>query len=133
MTEESTQQQLQVRDSIDDRNGSSEIAAVVLLSLTAMGAGILSLPVTLYYGGLVAGLIVLGIFSVLADYSLIVIVRCAKMTKEKSILAMAGNLYGRRGKIFVMAILLILLLFAQISMLIVIGDVLSPAVQSCDR
>ena len=51
------------------------------------------------------------------------------MTKEKSILAMAGNLYGRRGKIFVMAILLILLLFAQISMLIVIGDVLSPAVQ----
>ena len=129
MTEESTQQQLQVRDSIDDRNGSSEIAAVVLLSLTAMGAGILSLPVTLYYGGMVAGLIVLGIFSVLADYSLIVIVRCAKMTKEKSILAMAGNLYGRRGKIFVMAILLILLLFAQISMLIVIGDVLSPAVQ----
>ena len=63
MTEESTQQQLQVRDSIDDRNGSSEIAAVVLLSLTAMGAGILSLPVTLYYGGMVAGLIVLGIFS----------------------------------------------------------------------
>ena len=44
MTEESTQQQLQVRDSIDDRNGSSEIAAVVLLSLTAMGAGILSAP-----------------------------------------------------------------------------------------
>jgi amino acid permease len=121
--------QQQLRDSIDDRNGASETGAVVLLSLTAMGAGVLSLPVTFYYGGWVLGLLILLVFAILADYSLVLIVRCAEMTQQKSILAMARVLYGRRGKMIVMATLLTLLAFAQIAMLIVIGDVLTPAVQ----
>eukprot|EP00940_MAST-03C_sp_MAST-3C-sp2_P002295 g2295.t1 len=109
--------------------GSSESGAVILLTLTAMGAGILSLPATLYYGGYVTGLAVLAVFAVLSDYSLILLVRCASMTGLSSISAMANKLYGKRGEVMVSVVTLLLLFFAQIAMLIVIGDVLTPPLQ----
>lgn len=113
----------------NEENGTSEWGAVILLTLTAMGAGILSLPVSIYYGGWVLGFAALFVFALLADYSLILIVRCAQKTGERSVVAIARNVYGRKGEMVVIAVTLILLVFAQIAMLIVVGDVMTPAVQ----
>lgn len=112
-------------------NGTSEWGAVITLTLTAMGAGVLGLPISLHYGGWIVGLVVLALFAIVSDYSLLLLVRCADIVrpKERSISGMAGALWGLRGEIAVTAITAVLLFGAQIAMLIIIGDVLTPVIQ----
>ena len=60
--------------------GGSIVGSIATLSATAMGAGILSLPIAISYCGAVLGTLLLLVFAVLSDVSLIMLLRASKAT-----------------------------------------------------
>jgi amino acid permease len=99
--------------------------SVANLAATAMGAGILSLPISFYYCGWLLGTVMLLLFAVCSDISLVLLVRAAKMSNCWGFEQLAIRFYGNAGRTGV-AITLVLLLFgAAVIILIVIGDLIS--------
>eukprot|EP01135_Chromosphaera_perkinsii_P002591 Nk52_evm107s224 gene=Nk52_evmTU107s224 len=96
------------------------------LAATTMGAGILSLPVSLAYCGLYTGLGLMFLFAVFSDYSLMLLVRCAKLTNAGSLEEVGEKLYGRVGANIVKTVLLILLFGFMIVSVIVVSDSVMP-------
>ena len=64
--------------------GASVCTTIISLIATTMGAGILSLPISLSYGGLLPGMALLVCFAVASDTSLNYLIEAGNITGAKS-------------------------------------------------
>lgn len=125
-----SQNQNQYRIHIFTMAGSGTFfSSVVTLSATAMGAGVLSLPIAFYYCGYVGGTLLLLLMALMSDYSLLLLVRAGRAANQHTIEGIGRAYYGRKGALLVKVSLLALLFGAMIILLIVVGDVMTPPFQ----
>lgn len=102
---------------------------IINLSATSMGAGVLALPVAMYYGGWVLGCATLLLFAWLCDVSLMLIVQARRVSGKAGLDEMAEFFYGRAGRIVVKASLISLLFGGSVVLLLVGAQLLTPALQ----
>lgn len=104
-------------------------SSVMNLSATAMGAAILSLPISFSYCGWLGGSILLLLIGLMSDYSLILLVKAARSSNEFTIEGIGRVYFGQKGALFVKCTLLALLFGAILILLIVMGDLTTPSFQ----
>ena len=101
--------------------------SIVNLAATSMGAGVLSLPVALLYGGWVLGTILMVVFSLLCDLSLLMLVRARRASGRASLEDIAEYYYGRPGRVLVKVSLVAILFGGCAVLLLVATELVSPA------
>jgi amino acid permease len=78
---------------------------------------------------MVTGMLSLLFFAILADYSLVLLVKAKAMANVNSMDDLGEFCYGQVGRTIVKSALLLLLIGAMLAMLIVMGDTIPPIVQ----
>lgn len=129
--------------------------SIVTLCATSMGAGVLSLPKAMAYGGWAFGFASLAVYAILSDYSLMLLLKAGRACNKSTLVtplscvcivvthamppraafpltpqeSIGRHYMGRCGAALVKAALLMLLFGGMIALLIVVGDELTPALQ----
>eukprot|EP00126_Sphaerothecum_destruens_P007930 Sdes_comp20033_c0_seq1m12820 len=96
------------------------------LTATTMGAGILSLPVSFAYTGYFTGTLLLVMFAVFSDYSLVLLVKSARLCGAASLEELGFHCFGRVGAFAVKTVLMMLLFGFLIVSVIVVSDSMYP-------
>lgn len=116
--------------SVEDRAATGTVwGSIVNLAATSMGAGVLSLPIALKYGGWVLGTALLAAFALLCDLSLLLLVRARRVSGKASLDDIAEHFYGRVGRAVVKASLITMLFGASVVLLIIGSELLTPVLQ----
>ena len=105
-------------------NGSRSRAACVNLVATTVGAGVLSIPISFSYTGLVPGLVILCAFAWLSDASLRYISDASALMNAGSYAELGERVYGVIGRRLVLWSLLALLVGAVIQVMICVIDLI---------
>ncbi|KAK6939756.1 Amino acid transporter, transmembrane domain [Dillenia turbinata] len=105
--------------------GASFSGAVFNLSTTIVGAGIMALPATLKQLGLIPGLIVIVLGSVLTESSIDMILRFGRASKASSYSGVVGDAFGGVGRTMLQVCIIMNNLGILVVYMIIIGDVLS--------
>ena len=101
------------------------------LIATMIGVGILSLPISISYCGLVPGIALILSFGIASDASLQCLVRAAELTGADSYSELGGACFGRTGKRAVVLCLLALLAASAVIVHICIVDLSQSLAVSC--
>ena len=101
-------------------------SSIVSLSATAIGAGMLSLPISIYYCGAALGTAMIILFAGLSDISMIMLLRCASETRLYDYESLAYHCIGHPGRIATRVVLISLLFGIHTSFIVVVKDTLLP-------
>lgn len=99
-------------------------AACVNLIATTVGTGVLSIPISFSYTGLIPGLVILCFFAYLSDASMRFIASASSRMHASSYAELGERVYGRSGRQLVLWSLLALLVGAVVQILICIVDLI---------
>ncbi|MED6205789.1 hypothetical protein PIB30_020915 [Stylosanthes scabra] len=116
-----------------DFKGASFSSAVLNLSTTIIGAGIMALPATLKVLGMVPGLITIVFMAFLTDKSVEFIIRFSRASGITSYGDLMGEAFGRYGKALLQISVIINNLGILVVYMIIIGDVLSGTSSNKDH
>eukprot|EP01052_Picozoa_sp_SAG31_P028497 SAG31_NODE_2755_length_5141_cov_1.849266_4_plen_399_part_00 len=100
--------------------------SIVSLAATTMGAGILSLPISIYYCGLVLGVAMLILFATLSDISLLYLLRAATLSRCYGFMELGKYCFGESGRRAVVLVLVALLFAACVSLIVVMAGLFQP-------
>ncbi|XP_021888830.1 amino acid transporter AVT6A-like [Carica papaya] len=106
-------------------NGASFSGAVFNLSTTIVGAGIMALPAAVKQLGLIPGLAMIALVSVLTESSIDLILRFTRASKHASYAGAVSDSVGGAGRNLLQVCIVINNLGMLIVYMIIIGDVLS--------
>ncbi|KAK2976375.1 hypothetical protein RJ640_008085 [Escallonia rubra] len=106
-------------------NGASFTGAVLNLSTTIIGAGIMALPATLKVLGLVLGVAAIAFIAVLSEASLSMLLKFSRVGNSDSYGGVVGDAFGKVGRTILQACVVINNIGVLIVYMIIIGDVLS--------
>lgn len=104
--------------------GSRSRVACVNLVATTVGAGVLSIPISFSYTGLLPGLGILCAFAWLSDASLRYISSASALVNARTYAELGERVYGRTGRQLVLWSLLALLVGAVIQVMICVIDLI---------
>ncbi|KAK3155154.1 hypothetical protein QOZ80_2BG0199550 [Eleusine coracana subsp. coracana] len=119
------QQQRRDGDDDDDFHGAAFAGAVFNLSTTIVGAGIMALPATMKVLGLVPGLVLIVLAAWLTEASIELLVRFSRAAGATSYGRVMGDAFGKLGKGFLQACVVVNNVGIMVVYMIIIGDVLS--------
>ncbi|KAI9124097.1 hypothetical protein K1719_005397 [Acacia pycnantha] len=117
----------------DDFNGASFSGAVLNLSTTIIGAGIMALPASLRELGLVPGILAIIFMVFLTEKSIKFMVRFMRAVKFVSYGGLIGNSFGNFGKYLAQITIIVNNIGVLIVYIIILGDVLSGTSSSGDH
>ena len=100
------------------------VAAIINLIATSVGTGVVSIPISMSYTGLMPGLLMLCGFAWLSDASLRFLALAAFSTHASSYAELGERVYGLFGRKLVLWLLLVLLFSASVTILICIVDLI---------
>ena len=103
-------------------------SAVFSLTSTIVGGGVLSLPFAFLQTGLVMGPILLAVCAAISDFSIYLLVLCARATGAESYQQVACNAFGPRAKMVTTSLLFLLTWLCCVAYIILMGDMLTPLV-----
>ncbi|KAL8225446.1 hypothetical protein R6Q57_018003 [Mikania cordata] len=105
--------------------GSSFSGAVLNLSTTIVGAGIMALPATLKQLGMIPGLFSILLVGVLTESSVDIILRFSRASKSNSYAGLVGDAFGGAGRSLLQVGIVVNNVGLLVVYMIIIGDVLS--------
>ncbi|OIW12327.1 hypothetical protein TanjilG_32443 [Lupinus angustifolius] len=117
----------------DDSNGASFYGAVINLSTTIIGAGVMSLPATLKELGMVPGLLAIIFMALLTEKSIEFMIRFSRAGNLTSYGGLMGDAFGKYGTALVQICVIINNIGVLIVYMIIIGDVLSETSSGGDH
>ena len=97
-------------------------STTVNMLATTIGAVILSVPMTMHYCGLAISCLLLGVFALASAISLHYLVHAAELTGASSYVELGSKCFGNRGRVGVLASLLLLLTAAAVTVHIILVD-----------
>ena len=100
-------------------------SSTINLAVSAVGAGILSLPNSLSNSGYVLGPLLITFFGITVDYSLVLLFRCGRACGETEYDRLALRYLGNSGAFVVKIALMLLLIGALVTLVIIFGDLLT--------
>ena len=106
------------------------VAAVVSLTMTAVGSVVLSLPQVFAECGAVGGVAALAGFAALTDASLVILARAARSTDARTYEQTVTNVVGKTGGKVVRVCLVVLLFGTLVSLQIIAADLAAPVVEA---
>jgi amino acid permease len=106
------------------------VAAVVSLTMTAVGSVVLSLPQVFAECGAVGGVAALAGFAALTDASLVILARAARSTDARTYEQTVTNVVGPTGGKVVRVCLVVLLFGTLVSLQIIAADLAAPVVEA---
>ncbi|KAE9612602.1 hypothetical protein Lal_00005946 [Lupinus albus] len=109
----------------DDVNGASFYGAVINLSTSIIGAGVMSLPATVKELGMVPGLLAIIFMAFLTDKSIEFMIRFSRAGNLTSYGGLMGDAFGKYGTALVQICVIINNIGVLIVYMIILGDVLS--------
>ncbi|KAL5558713.1 hypothetical protein UlMin_034924 [Ulmus minor] len=106
-------------------DGASFSGAVFNLSTTIVGAGIMALPAAVKQLGMIPGLIMIVIGSMLTEFSIDIILKFTRASKASTYPDVVGDAFGGAGKTLLQVCIVVNNLGMLVVYMIIIGDVLS--------
>ncbi|KAL3652871.1 Amino acid transporter avt6a [Castilleja foliolosa] len=110
---------------LDEFNGASFSGAMVNLSTTIVGAGIMALPATMKVLGLFLGITMIIFMAFLTESSIELLLRFSRASKSVSYGGLMGDAFGKYGRMLIQLCVLVKIIGVLIVYMIIIGDVLS--------
>lgn len=110
----------------DPRRTLRKESAVFGLVSTIVGGGVLSLPYAFAQTGLVMGTVLLLVSAAASDFTVQLLVACARRTGAESYEQLAMHAYGRPAQIFVVLVIAALTWLCTIAYLVLVADMLTP-------
>lgn len=107
------------------QNNGSFTGAVLNLSTTIVGAGIMALPATMKILGLILGLSLLALLGLLTYVSIEFLLRFSQAARVNSYGGVMDDAFGQPGRILLQACIILKTLGILIIYMIIIGDVIS--------
>lgn len=107
------------------QNNGSFVGAVLNLSTTIVGAGIMALPATMKILGLIPGLSLLALVGILTYVSIEFLLRFSRAARVNSYGGVMEDAFGQPGRIVLQACIILKTLGILIIYMIIIGDVIS--------
>lgn len=111
-------------------NGASMSGAVMNLSTTIIGAGIMALPATMKVLGLGLGIVVIVLVAVLSEATVRILLRYSKAGGTDSYGSLMGDAFGEVGKKVLQACVVINNIGVLVIYMIIIGDVVAGSSSS---
>eukprot|EP00301_Raphidiophrys_heterophryoidea_P027890 c9875_g1_i2.p1 GENE.c9875_g1_i2~~c9875_g1_i2.p1 ORF type:complete len:196 (-),score=24.86 c9875_g1_i2:47-634(-) len=102
----------------------SFVTSIFNLSNAILGAGILGLPYACSRSGVILFSVLLIAIAIVADYSLFLLLWCARVTNKYTYEELGIQAFGQRGPYLVGAAILVQNLGQMVSYLVVVGDLL---------
>eukprot|EP00397_Hematodinium_sp_SG-2012_P010188 GEMP01010296.1.p1 GENE.GEMP01010296.1~~GEMP01010296.1.p1 ORF type:complete len:520 (+),score=67.36 GEMP01010296.1:208-1767(+) len=118
------------RQRTEEEKRGTVFSSIVNLTATTMGVGMLSLPHAFAQTGVVAGVVLIWLSAVLADRSLIWLVKIARATDRYSFEGNADFFFHYRGRICLNVVLIILLFGACVSVFEVFQKLIPSAIRN---
>jgi len=105
-------------------------ASTALWSLiaTIIGGGVLALPLSMQKCGLVVGATTMILAAFLNDFTLDILVACARRTGTSSYEEVAQKSYGLGARLFTILVLVCMLWLVNVAYIIIVADLISPVV-----
>eukprot|EP00941_MAST-03F_sp_MAST-3F-sp1_P003975 g3975.t1 len=105
-------------------------AAVFSLVSTIVGGGVLSLPFAFSKAGLVLGPLLLLFCGVISDFSIVLLVLCARMSGAASYDGVASAAFGPKAKVLTTWLIFLLTWVCCVAYIILMGDMWTPLVDT---
>lgn len=106
-------------------NDATVLGAVLNLSTTIVGAGIMALPATMKILGLVLGISLLVVVGFLTYFSIEFLLRFSRASNANSYAGVMADAFGRPGRILLQICIVVKTFGILIIYMIIIGDVIS--------
>lgn len=102
--------------------------AVFSLVSTIVGGGVLSLPFAFAKMGIIVGPLLLFTCAILSEYSISLLIKCARMSGAESYEQVASSAFGKNSKIVTTLLIFILTFICCVAYIILMGDMWGPLV-----
>jgi len=112
---------------------STLLTATINLIATIVGGGVLSLPISFQQSGLILGTLLMIFAAIVTDFSLYILVSCARRTGARSYGAVARHAFGPGLELFTTVVLFVFLMFVLVAFMVLIKDIWTPIILSAVR